>query len=429
MRKRQRGTRPVSDEPLSAGRVEYLEQARERVRNRRIRRTALIVVALTLVVLFTTGIVGSSVAMAKDWADTARILLFPGMGWPQQTGVMEVKQLASMNSSFVELGEEGCVVWSRTGTRLNSIQSGYARPALAAGKNRFVLYNRSGNELRVESRTQNLYTKTMENSITLCAMADNGTLAVVTEDPGSAARLRVYSSSMEQLLSWSLTIADGTPLRLAFSPDGRRLAVAAVTVNGGQMVTNVLLLSQKIFYFHMPVAITSFAALAFAGYYAVRFLMTKNRRFDTCSKIAMEVALLFVACTMITGDLWTRFEWGVWWTWDPRLTTYLILMLIIIAYFILRNAIDEPERRATYGAVLAIIALIDVPICFMVTRLIPSSIHPVVVREGGMSGDMGITLMFCLAGIAMVGFALYRLRFRQVRLTERVEALKEQLED
>ena len=78
MRKRQRGTRPVSDEPLSAGRVEYLEQARERVRNRRIRRTALIVVALTLVVLFTTGIVGSSVAMAKDWADTARILLFPG---------------------------------------------------------------------------------------------------------------------------------------------------------------------------------------------------------------------------------------------------------------------------------------------------------------------------------------------------------------
>ena len=90
--------------------------------------------------------------------------------------------------------------------RLNSIQSGYARPALAAGKNRFVLYNRSGNELRVESRTQNLYTKTMESSITLCAMADNGTLAVVTEDPGSAARLRVYSSSMEQLLSWSLTI-------------------------------------------------------------------------------------------------------------------------------------------------------------------------------------------------------------------------------
>ena len=238
MRKKHRGFRPASDEPLSEGRVEYLEQARARVRNRRIRRTALIVAALTLVVLFATGFVGSSVAMAKDWADTARILLFPGTGWPQQTGVMEVEQLAALNGSFVELGEEGCVVWSRTGTRLNAIQSGYARPALAAGKNRFVLYNRSGNELRVESRTQNLYTKTMENSITLCAMADNGTLAVVTEDPGSAARLRIYSSSMEEQLSWSLTTTDGTPLRMAFSPDGRRLAVAAVTVSGGQMVTN-----------------------------------------------------------------------------------------------------------------------------------------------------------------------------------------------
>ena len=201
MRKRQRGPRPVSDEPLSAGRVEYLEQARERVRNRRSRRTAPIVVALTLVVLFTTGIVGSSVAMAKDWADTARILLFPGMGWPQQTGVMEPTQVLPMTGGFVELGGDSCVVYSRTGTRLNSIQSGYARPALAAGKTRFVLYNRSGNELRVESRTQNLYTKQLENSIFLCAMSDNGTLAVVTEDQTSMAKLLVYSPSMEKQLS------------------------------------------------------------------------------------------------------------------------------------------------------------------------------------------------------------------------------------
>ena len=243
MRKRQRGTRPVSDEPLSAGRVEYLEQARERVRNRRIRRTALIVVALTLVVLFTTGIVGSSVAMAKDWADTARILLFPGTGWPQQTGVMEVKQLASMNSSFVELGEEGCVVWSRTGTRLNSIQSGYARPALAAGKTRFVLYNRSGNELRVESRTQNLYSKTLENSIYLCAMSDTGTLAVATDSADSTARLTVYTSTMSEQLHWDMTGTQGTPVRMAFAADSRRLAVAAVTSSAGQLQANLFVLN------------------------------------------------------------------------------------------------------------------------------------------------------------------------------------------
>ena len=239
MRKNHRGQRPESDEPLSAGRVEYLEQARARVRARRLRRTALIVVVLTAVVLFTTGLVGSSVALVKDCVDTTRIALMPGPGWPQQTGVMEPTQVLPMTGGFVELGGDSCVVYSRTGTRLNSIQSGYGRPALAAGKTRFVLYNRSGNELRVESRTQNLYTKKLENKIFLCAMSDNGTLAVVTDDVSSMAELLVYSPTMEQQLRWNMTSNDGTPLRMAFSPDSRRLAAAAVTAGGGQMQTNL----------------------------------------------------------------------------------------------------------------------------------------------------------------------------------------------
>ena len=239
MRKNHRGQRPESDEPLSAGRVEYLEQARARVRARRLRRTALIVVVLTAVVLFTTGLVGSSVALVKDCVDTTRIALMPGPGWPQQTGVMEPTRVLPMTGGFVELGGDSCVVYSRTGTRLNSIQSGYGRPALAAGKTRFVLYNRSGNELRVESRTQNLYTKKLENKIFLCAMSDNGTLAVVTDDVSSMAELLVYSPTMEQQLRWNMTSNDGTPLRMAFSPDSRRLAAAAVTAGGGQMQTNL----------------------------------------------------------------------------------------------------------------------------------------------------------------------------------------------
>ena len=239
MRKNHRGQRPESDEPLSAGRVEYLEQARARVRARRLRRTALIVAVLTAVVLFTTGLVGSSVALVKDCVDTTRIALVPGPGWPQQTGVMEPTQVLPMTGGFVELGGDSCVVYSRTGTRLNSIQSGYGRPALAAGKTRFVLYNRSGNELRVESRTQNLYTKKLENKIFLCAMSDNGTLAVVTDDVSSMAELLVYSPAMEQQLRWNMTSNDGTPLRMAFSPDSRRLAAAAVTAGGGQMQTNL----------------------------------------------------------------------------------------------------------------------------------------------------------------------------------------------
>mgnify|MGYP004607158391 FL=1 len=243
MRKNHRGQRPESDEPLSAGRVEYLEQARARVRARRLRRTALIVAVLTAVVLFTTGLVGSSVALVKDCVDTTRIALMPGPGWPQQTGVMEPTRVLPMTGGFVELGGDSCVVYSRTGTRLNAIQSGYARPALAAGKTRFVLYNRSGNELRVESRTQNLYTKKLENNIFLCAMSDNGTLAVVTDDVSSMAELLVYSPTMEQQLRWNMTSNDGTPLRMAFSPDSRRLAAAAVTAGGGQMQTNLYIVT------------------------------------------------------------------------------------------------------------------------------------------------------------------------------------------
>lgn len=198
---------------------------------------------------------------------------------------------------------------------------------------------------------------------------------------------------------------------------------------GDVVVTHVQLLSQKIFYYHMPAAIVSFGALAFSAYYGIRFLATRAQRFDTCSRTAMEIALLFVVLTMVTGDLWTRFEWGVWWSWDPRLTTYLILMLIAIAYFVLRGAVDDSERRAAYSAVVSIVALADVPICFMVTRIIPNSIHPVITREGGMTPEMAATVMVVMAGMALIAFGLFHLRVRQLRIAERVEALKGLLGD
>ena len=207
------------------------------------RRTVLVVAALTLVILFATGAVGASIARAKDLVDTVHLALTPAVGWPQQTGLADLTAVQGMSGSFVAMDEDACVVYSLRGSRLASIQSGYARPALAAGKNRFVLYNRSGKELRVESRTQNLYTKTLENNIYLCAMADAGQLAVATDSDNSAALLTVYSSTMEQLLSWNLTSAQGTPMRMAFAPDSRRLAVAAVTSNAGQLQANLYVLS------------------------------------------------------------------------------------------------------------------------------------------------------------------------------------------
>lgn len=239
MSKIRRGDHSSEGEPLSAGRVEYLEAARARVRTRRIRRTVIIVAVLTILVLFATGAVGSSIARAKDLVDTAVITLAPAPGWPQQTGITDPDTVQQLSGAFVEMSGDSCAVYSMNGTRLNSIQSGYARPAIAAGKTRFVLYNRSGSELRVESRTQNLYTKTMDSTIYLCAVADAGQVAVVIDNADSAAALTVYNSSMQQQLVWNLTSEQGVPLRMAFSPDSRRLAAAAVTAVGGQLTTNL----------------------------------------------------------------------------------------------------------------------------------------------------------------------------------------------
>ena len=243
MSKIRRGDHSSEGEPLSAGRVEYLEAARARVRTRRIRRTVIIVAVLTILVLFATGAVGSSIARAKDLVDTAVITLAPAPGWPQQTGITDPDTVQQLSGAFVEMGGDSCAVYSMNGTRLNSIQSGYGRPALAAGKTRFVLYNRSGNELRVESRTQNLYSKTLENNIYLCAMSDTGTLAVATDSADSTARLTVYTSTMSEQLHWDMTSAQGTPVRMAFAADSRRLAVAAVTSSAGQLQANLFVLS------------------------------------------------------------------------------------------------------------------------------------------------------------------------------------------
>ena len=242
MKKIHRGGSNPDGEPLSAGRVEYLEAARQRVHRRRLRRTVIILAVLILVTLFATGAVGTSIARVKDLVDTVHIALSPAVGWPQQTGLGELTAVQPMSGSFVAMDEDACVVYSLGGTRLAGIQSGYARPALAAGKTRFVLYNRSGNELRVESRTQNLYTKTMDSTISLCAVADAGQVAVVTDSTDSVAKLTVYNSSMQQQLVWNLTSEQGTPLRMAFAPDSRRLAVAAVSAVGGQLTTNLYVL-------------------------------------------------------------------------------------------------------------------------------------------------------------------------------------------
>ncbi len=198
---------------------------------------------------------------------------------------------------------------------------------------------------------------------------------------------------------------------------------------GDKLVAHPVLFSQKIFYFHVPVAITSFVVFFFTALYGVRFLMTKDKAYDTKARIATEVTLVFVALTMITGDLWTRFEWGKWWVWEPRLTTYFILMMLVIVYFVLRSSIEDEERRATYAAAFGILAFLDAPLSFAITRLVPSGNHPVVLKVGGgLDGLQLATFLMGLFGMLALGYAVYQMRLREEHAKERLEALKATME-
>ena len=242
--------------------------------------------------------------------------------------------------------------------------------------------------------------------------------------PTLADRLAVPLLVVGALLSaagfvWSFTVA---PL-----VNGAEVVPEMVA---GQMVSNQLLFSQKIFYFHVPVAMAAFAALVFTAVYSILYLVKHDPKFDRRAQVATEVALVFSFCVMATGVPWTRFEWGVWWTWDPRLTTFLILCLMLIGYFVLRAAFDGNEKRETYSAVFAIVMCIDAPVCMLITRLVPSTLHPVVFRsDSGLSPDMLIGMLLALFGILAIAYGLYRLRVRQQDMAVRIEALKEQLEE
>jgi heme exporter protein C len=201
---------------------------------------------------------------------------------------------------------------------------------------------------------------------------------------------------------------------------------------GGEYITHLVDYGQKIFYFHVPVAIASFVVFFFAAYFGVRFLMTRDRGYDTKARIAMEVTLIFTTLTMLTGDLWTRWAWGVWWTWEPRLTTYLIMLLLVIGYFVLRASVEDEEKRAVYAAAFGIIAFLDAPISFAITRIVPagSEAHPVVIGvPGGLSGAQLAAFLLAMFGMMAFGYVIYQLRSREELAKERIEALKAALED
>jgi len=199
---------------------------------------------------------------------------------------------------------------------------------------------------------------------------------------------------------------------------------------GDKLIANPVLFSQKIFYFHVPVAIASFAVFFFTAYYGVRFLQTKERKFDTKARVATEVTLIFTLLTMLTGDLWTRVEWGVWWAWEPRLTTYLIMLLLVIGYFVLRASVEDEEKRAVYAAVFGIIAFLDAPLSFAITRIVPSGSHPVVLRAGGgLDAVQLAAFLLGMVGMLLFAYVIFQVRSREESVKERIEVLKASLED
>ena len=192
-----------------------------------------------------SGLLGTSIAMLGDMTDSISLYLNrAGAGWPANTGIRTPTQVEPLAGGFVEMDNEDVAVYSAYGAKIRTIQPGYARPALAVGNTRFVLYNRAGKELTVQSRTRQLYAKSFNNAIMLCEMAQNGTLAVVTESDRYAAEVMVYDASFSgDPFTWKLTSTDGTPIALSFATDNHRFAAATVAARDGQLRTTVRMMN------------------------------------------------------------------------------------------------------------------------------------------------------------------------------------------
>ncbi len=186
---------------------------------------------------------------------------------------------------------------------------------------------------------------------------------------------------------------------------------------------------QKIFYFHLSCALVAFLSFLAAFVSGILYLIKKDLKWDILGVASVEIGLLFTTLVLITGVLWGRPVWNAWWTWDPRLTTSLILWFIYASYFILRSSVERQDKRAVFCAVLAIVGFVDVPIVFLSARLW-RTIHPVVIRAGSidMAPAMIAALLVSLAAFSGLWLLLLVQRIRTLALAARVQTLEKQLD-
>ncbi len=186
---------------------------------------------------------------------------------------------------------------------------------------------------------------------------------------------------------------------------------------------------QKIFYVHVPLAWNAFLSFTVVFWSSFRYLATREMRWDRRARSAAEVGLLFTTLVLITGPIWAKPVWGIWWTWDARLTLTLVLWLIYVGYFMLRRYVDAPERRATLSAVLGIVGFIDVPLVYFAIRWWRTQ-HPQPVIAGGdgsgLDPRMAATLWVCVAAFTFLATALYGRRLEIEMYRARAAALRDE---
>src|SRR5579859_212442 len=168
---------------------------------------------------------------------------------------------------------------------------------------------------------------------------------------------------------------------------------------------------QKIFYVHVPLAITALCGFVFGGVLGAMYLRTGDRKWDIRSYVAIHMALIFRIGTLFTGTIWAKASWGHWWVWsDPTLTSFLIVMLLFATYQPLRFSIEDPERQSRYASVFAVVAGAFVPLNFIAVRLAQGLVHPrVLTLTGGhLPGAMRLTFFVSLLGIALLYTTLWK---------------------
>lgn len=185
---------------------------------------------------------------------------------------------------------------------------------------------------------------------------------------------------------------------------------------------------QRIFYFHVPAGITAMTAFAINFAASIAYIVRKNRRWDCLALSAAEIGVAFLTMVLITGPIWAKPVWFVWWTWSPRLTAALVLCLLYAAYLLIRSSIEDPERKALASAVFGIVAFVDAPLVWFSIRWW-RDIHPSPMLEtGNLAQSMRPALWVCWGAFQLLLIFLLRRRFILERRRGEVEDLHRQLE-